>query len=348
MFPLDERATISKMMKKQANSKIRLVIKTIILCLSALLVPFCAISYWFRPDLLAGVTFWPAWIWALPGMLLLGLGTSRKNLKAAACVGLLWLIYLGTASEESWSLLRRAAMTSEQFAAARSKGEAVRVITLNCAGGSILAAAEVTQYNPDIVLLQESPSQMDVLRLAEKLFGDDAAVVWGTDGSIIVKGEAAEHSAKNRRWSSFTGAKVKLKSGPELNVLSVRFQPPDVGIGLWSSGYWRANTAKRKERREEVRQTAQHIDKLPRSIPVIVGGDFNAPGGDSAFSPLRPRLHDTFDEGGLGWGNTVLNELPVLRYDQVWVSDDLKAVAVVAKRTNYSDHRIVICDLMFR
>ena len=60
---------------------------------------------------------------------------------------------------------------------------------------------------------------------------------------------------------------------------------------------------------------------------------------------LTPRMHDTFREGGRGWGDTVINEFPFLRIDQVWVSGAFQAVNVVARKTRRSDHRMVVCDL---
>jgi hypothetical protein len=35
------------------------------------------------------------------------------------------------------------------------------------------------------------------------------------------------------------------------------------------------------------------------------------------------------------------------RIDQVWVSDRFRAAAVLARKTQNSDHRLVICDLFF-
>ncbi len=79
---------------------------------------------------------------------------------------------------------------------------------------------------------------------------------------------------------------------------------------------------------------------------MIIGGDFNAPQGDAVFRLLGPRLHDTFPEGGRGWGNTITNGFPFLRIDQVWASGSIRADRVIARRTRHSDHRIVVCDLV--
>ena len=63
------------------------------------------------------------------------------------------------------------------------------------------------------------------------------------------------------------------------------------------------------------------------------------------FRSLTPRLRDPFREAGRGWGDTITNDLPFLRIDQVWVSREFRPVSVVARRTRRSDHRMVVCDL---
>ena len=78
---------------------------------------------------------------------------------------------------------------------------------------------------------------------------------------------------------------------------------------------------------------------------MIVGGDFNAPQRDAALSVLGPQLRDAFPEAGQGWGDTIINEAPFLRIDQVWISPTLHPRTVTAHRTIHSDHRLVVCDL---
>ena len=99
------------------------------------------------------------------------------------------------------------------------------------------------------------------------------------------------------------------------------------------------------KRREQLRIIARQLDTVPASVPVVVGGDFNAPQGDAVFRVLQPRLHDVFREGGRGWGDTITNKIAALRIDQVWASGVLRAVDVGASMTRHSDHRMVICDL---
>jgi vancomycin resistance protein VanJ len=93
---------------------------------------------------------------------------------------------------------------------------------------------------------------------------------------------------------------------------------------------------------------AWQIDRVPPFVPLIVGGDFNAPAGDRIYRALPPRLRSTFRDGGKGWGNTVLNDFPIARIDQIWASDHFRTATVVARKTVNSDHRMVICDLLLR
>jgi endonuclease/exonuclease/phosphatase (EEP) superfamily protein YafD len=82
--------------------------------------------------------------------------------------------------------------------------------------------------------------------------------------------------------------------------------------------------------------------------PVIVGGDFNVPQGDGVFSLLRPGLRDTFRAEGRGLGNTIPQEFPLVRIDQIWVSGDFEILQSFCRRSKISDHRPVITDVRVR
>lgn len=224
----------------------------------------------------------------------------------------------------------------------------MRVVSLNCAGGLPEVAAEVAAYEPDIVLLQESPGRRDVERLAAWLFGADAGMLAGPDGSILARGRLTPKPLSPLLRTTFVQARVRLTSGIEAEVISLRLAPAIVREDLWSPECWREQTANRQVRREQLRAVAGQIAALPRETPLIVGGDFNAPAGDAVFRLLQPRLRDAFREGGTGWGNTIMNDLPVHRIDQVWISPAFRATAVVARKTRHSDHRLVVCDLWVR
>lgn len=314
--------------------------RAVMLSLSVLLCVAVSFCYWLRPDSCAAVTVLPTWVWLALGLVLTGLGWNRTGKRSFTVVAFLWLLFLLVFVEEARSLIR--------FRRLRRDGNALRVVSLNCAGGSKDAAAEVEQYRPDIVLLQESPSRNEVKDLARQLFKEDAGFVWGVDASIIARGKVVPVDLPVRLRTDFVQARVQLTSGVELEVISLRLLPGVVRMDLWSRSCWQAHAEHRRAQREQLQAVAQQIDAVPHTTPLIVSGDFNAPAGDAIFRLLQPRLHDAFKEGGTGWGNTILNDTPVLRIDQIWVSERFRAMAVVARRTKHSDHRMVVCDLVVK
>jgi endonuclease/exonuclease/phosphatase (EEP) superfamily protein YafD len=166
------------------------------------------------------------------------------------------------------------------------------------------------------------------------------------DGAIVVRGEASPVEPRSPVF--VTQTHVRLQSGLEVEIVNVHLEAPVVRFDLSSGDVWRDHTVKRQVHRRQMEEIAARMASVPREMPLIVGGDFNEPAGDAVLAPLKTRLCDTFREAGLGWGNTVVNEFPVLRIDQVWVSDHFRVAAVAARRTQHSDHRMVICDLVAR
>jgi endonuclease/exonuclease/phosphatase (EEP) superfamily protein YafD len=61
---------------------------------------------------------------------------------------------------------------------------------------------------------------------------------------------------------------------------------------------------------------------------------------------LPGRLRDAFREAGAGWQNTATNDFPLLRFDQVWVSEHWRVNRLSVKKSEHSDHRTVVCDLI--
>lgn len=314
--------------------------------MSAVLCTALAVCYLLRPDACAAVTFLPAWVWAPLGIALTlpALRAKKKTVLIAALA--LWMGFTLTFSEEPRSLLTSPAMSRSEFQTTRESGRGLRVVTLNCAGGSPAAASEVEAYRPDIVLLQESPGEKDVARLANELFGKDADYICSVEASIIARGKIETHQHPKHLAMVCTFARVTLRSGITAEAVSLRLTPPVFRLDLWSPSCWRDQTDNHRTRREQLKMIAQELEHVPDDIAIIAGGDFNAPAGDAVYRILRPRLRDTFRQRGTGWGNTVLNDTPVQRIDQVWISKHWQVVGVSAHKTRNSDHRLVVCDLI--
>lgn len=307
-----------------------------LLATSALLCAGLAICYALQPDACVALTIWPPWLWLLPGISLTWLSWSRTTRRSVLGITCFWLLFLLVCAEEPRSLAR--------MALPRSSERGLRVVSLNCGGGSPAAAAEVATFTPDLVLLQEAPTEPKVRELGKRLFGADANVHCGLDTAILVRGKL-QPSTLPRGTSHFVAARVRLASVGEVEVVSLRLVPPVVRFDLWSPGCWQDYEENRKIRREQLREVTDYLASIPPHMPVLLGGDFNAPAGDAIFRLLQPQLHDAFTESGVGWGNTALNDMPVSRIDQLWVSRPFRALSLQTVQTQNSDHRMIAATL---
>ena len=308
---------------------------------SGLLFLVLALCYGARPDRYAAVTFWPAFAWPPMGLFLAALGVGRATKWLAAGAVALWLLFALLFVEEAGSLLRSRELQAPGWQTASGASQELRVISFNCLGKPE-AAAEVLPYQPDIVLLQESPPWPVVDQMARALFSRQAGVVTAGDCTTIVRGIVSPIKSFPRSQE----AQVRLASGLEVHIFNVHLSAPVAKFDVSSAQVWREQRASREVHRAEMLRIVTRLEKVPGAMPLIMGGDFNVPAGDAVLRPLKPRLHDTFRERGIGWGNTVLNEFAILRIDQVWTSKHFRTLAVAARRSQHSDHRIVICDLV--
>lgn len=298
-----------------------------------LLAALCA-AYLFKPDGAAALTIFPAWTW-VPFGLVPALFRLKRDRKGALLLWAAWIAY-GIGFGEEWRSLSRGS-----YVVAKAP-RMVRVVSLNCAGGEPAAAREVAAFRPDIVLLQESPGPQDVERLAKEIFGPEGAMVKGPDASILARGPVQPFILP-RGTADFVAANVRVE-GEDVTVVSLRLLPPVFRIDLISPSAWKDLAANRQARREEIAGIASYLGALRRQ-PTILGGDFNCQSGDRALDAMPGWLHDTFYEAGRGWGHTAVNDYPLARIDQVWVSNDWRARQQFVQKTVHSDHRMVVCDL---
>ena len=310
---------------------------------SVLLCLCLTLCYWLRPDHFAAFTILPAWCWPLLGLLLTAFGWERQLRRKVVTVAVMWFLFLLSFSDEPRSLLR-----SLLPPATGDESRRLRVVSLNCSGGDPAAAAEVIGWQPDVVLLQESPSRADVEQLARKLFGEDGGVLWGVDGSIIARGKFTPRPLPPALRNYFVQTHVRLPQGKEIELFSLRLMTPPFRLDFWSPSCWQAYRQNRRLQRRQMDAIRQQLNAVPKERAIIIGGDFNAPQGDAIFSALRPRLRDSFSRAGRGWGNTIINDFPALRIDQIWASEALQPHNVIARRTKNSDHRAVVADFLWR
>ncbi len=291
--------------------------------------------YWQKPDGAAALTIFPAWTWVPLGLLPL-LWFKRLGRRTSAALLALWVLFTFAFSEE-WVSLKRFGDVSE------SKG-GLRIVSLNCAGGLIEAAEEVGKFEPDIVLLQESPNRPELERLAKKLYGPTGSAHVGMDASILSRWPLVPIELP-RATSDFVAAVVTPPGAEPVNVISLRLMPPSFRVDLVSPSAWTSVADNRRARREELRGIVEFLAKQPKR-PTIIGGDFNAQSGDTVFRVMPADMEDSFYQAGAGWCHSAVNDYPLARIDQIWLSHSLKPLVQNVVKTVNSDHRMVVVDVV--
>ena len=305
------------------------------------------VMYGFEWDWCAALTLWPPWFWGAFGIAVAAMACGRGRGTTASAVLAAWVAFLLVFAEEAWyprTALRRWPTASR--VASRQGGRAFRVVSINCCGGEIEAVKEAWAYEPELVLVQEAPGETECAALAGEWYGDDAGWLYGGDTCVLARGVCTPASGEARQVFPYTWAHVRLANGIEVEAVSVHLLPPALSHDLWRLDTWRSTASLETGRRAQLDELAQRVRSTPRDTLIVVGGDFNVPAYDGILRMLRPRLHDGFRERGVGFGNTVLNEFAVSRFDQVWLSEGLRSAGTQAVRTRHSDHRMVVSDVL--
>jgi endonuclease/exonuclease/phosphatase (EEP) superfamily protein YafD len=299
-------------------------------------------AYAARPDALAALTAFPVWVWLIPGAVLWRLAWPASPAWARAAPGLLWLAFLFVFAEEPRDILRFRPAGAADFPAQRKDGKGFRVVTVN-ADSRIAAVREAADLDPDVILVQESPSRgelqamlRDTLKWGFVQIGQDAAIV--SRGRIL--GGWSQGDATH-----FERARLVRPLDFDVELFSVRLESPPVRFDLWWPPAWSEACRHRRRQREQLAGVAEALKEIPGQTPVLVAGDFNAPAGDAVFDLLKPRLRDAWLDGGHGLGNTVTNAWPFHRIDQIWVSGHFRVANVEVRKSAHSDHRMVIAEL---
>ena len=286
-------------------------------------------SYASSADVVYAITIWPAWIWLGVGWTTAGFAW-RSSKVGGKCLLAGWLLFVVLFADEPWSIAR-SLWVGEVHAS-----EAVKVVSLNCAGGDPLAMIEALARSPELVLLQESPPQKELLAV----LNDGWATVLGPDAAILALGrlepmtlpEWTDNFVAARWWRQ--GAKSPVY------VVSLRLEPPVLRFDYWNPACWRAYAEGKRRRRTELTEVLAYVETLPKDAAIILGGDFNTPPDRRIQAGLMERFIDVFRASGAGWGATGINDYPLVRIDQIWVAGGSPVIARAIK-TKYSDHRRV-------
>ncbi len=297
--------------------------------------------YHFQFDILAPVTMIPPWLWMVAACLLTGFSYRAFSRWRLVFTLVVWSTFLTLFVEEARSLIRISGLNRIERSLDHSI-DRLRIATLNCQG-SYAAAMEMKGYQPDIVLLQESPGMSQLPKIANALLGPESGWISCGDASILVRGKLVP--IVSDQSSYFAHAVVTAPNGLEFDVVSLRLSPPVFRFDFWNADFWNAHLETRKHHRLQLEAIVAHLNRAAKTNCWIIGGDFNLVGNDGALNAMEG-LSESFYEAGSGWGNTATNKYPLFRVDQIWTNSAFGCRAHRTIATQNSDHRMVIADLV--
>jgi endonuclease/exonuclease/phosphatase family metal-dependent hydrolase len=277
------------------------------------------------------ITIFPIWCWAIVGGIAVFLAFRLRCNRWFCVITICLWVASGIWFSENISSLWRLLLDPD-----KPSGTALRIVTLNCAG-TLAAAKEVIHLKPDVVLLQEIPRSTNGLaEIAKEIFGSDAGIIAGYDCAILARGRLEE--VKEQQMPQFVRGALHLSPNKSILITSLRLVPPTARLDFWNPNAWRDSVANRRLRR---RQLLSAIERgTNNSSAEILGGDFNTTANDTMLKLLSD-FEDAHCAEGRGWGNTVLNKIPIARPDRIWVKG-LRVISAKANKTMNSDHRMVL------
>lgn len=315
----------SKEVGAQRQRKLNLPIRIGLFLVLATALALPSVLRW---DSLSFIHFWPLILWT-PVIILPFVTLQPKAVWKAALLCLMgWLILAGLLKEPGFGNMRPAS--------AKSPG-VLRIVVLNCAGGDEGAIREALAVDADLWLLQETTGPASMQKILSPL-DPSLQLVADYDACIIARrGLSKAPKQGNSAVGEF------LWGGQKLRVVSLRLQPPTFRLDWWSAECRNAYAEDIVARRVQLKEILTGA-RLPGTTPALVGGDFNST-NRPAFAALMPGWREADWAAGRGWPGTGTNDFPLARVDQLWSSPDIAVVQAFVRKTQHSDHRMVIVDL---
>jgi len=277
-----------------------------------------AITYSLRPDPMTAIHWWPIAFW-VPVALLPFLPRFWKHGK-----GPLTILVLNLAAiawfDSGWRWLVPA---SEQAG--------IRVVSLNCEAGNTEAVREALRAGADVVLLQEVPGDDDVI--AEGRAAGYSFAIVAPDTAILSRSPFRETAHE----IDFVAGETEVNGQP-IKVVSLRLLPPVFRLDLYNPAAWKQYSEDAVRRRDRVREI------LRRTGPDLIGGDFNT-ASPALFR--KTEFREAAASAGRGWAGTGTNDYPFARVDQIWAGPLLTFTQSFVRKTENSDHRMVVADFEF-
>jgi hypothetical protein len=303
-----------------------------------------SLAYFLAPDFVYAFTIWPFWVWTIAALWLSLIGVRKRSWKLTVGTGLVWVLLAYFFNSEVRGLVRTL-RPPQQF-----EFVGIWLVSLNCAGGNPAGVKDALMLNPDVLLLQESPSPTELEKLIELQPGDSEDfrydLVVGPDASILVLG-TVETVQLPKGTSNFTCVRAKLRMhNLDAFTVSLRLAPPVLRFDFWNPDCWRQYAESKAARRKELEDILAFVESQSPGAFVIIGGDFNTPPDPSIQRKLRETYTDTFADSGRGYGATAVAGFPMVRIDQIWFRGPFWTWRAGARATKHSDHLMATASLV--
>ena len=313
------------------------------LLVAYLAVIVCLLNRW---DGLVMITLVPIWAWAAIGMLAATISWLLFRGIPSIVVFCLCLFTGVTCSEETHSLLRELVSNVTSGEVVEPDAGNITIINVNC-GGTEAPLTKIAAEKPDIVTIQDAPSEEALLALKNELFGEDYSVITHRSNAIIAKGKFIDEIRETE--SSTLHARLSHPSKKVFDITTVDLNYCIPRLDMWKTKVWKQLTEVRIQNRRLIRGYLGENSIKKNNVIRVFSGGFNTPPGDDVFRPLITNaLQDVFVESGLSWGNTYPSDYPNLRLDQIWVSEELEPLSARAKLNPDSFHRTVVAKLKIK
>lgn len=97
-----------------------------------------------------------------------------------------------------------------------------------------------------------------------------------------------------------------------------------------------------------MREMSEWIRTRPRTLPLLILGDFNTPRDSLSFEPLRRHVKNAHEVAGGGWPYTWPVPLPMYSIDNAWVSHDIRVFGHRHRPSRLSDHLRQVFLIIFQ
>jgi endonuclease/exonuclease/phosphatase family metal-dependent hydrolase len=244
-----------------------------------------------------------------------------------------------------------------------AKRGSLRVLSYNvnsCHGGADKIAEEIDRFSPDIVLLQEC----DTDRMAPPMRARYPVVDTSTQFLVASRYPIAASDDPDRllygghhRSPRFVRRVIETPLGsiafysihpisPREALVAVRHGlPRELRAGHFPGDLGAPVLPENFGLRElQVRTISEEASR--ESVPVVIAGDTNLPGGSVVFDRYLSRYVDGFNAVGRGFGYTFPNGAHPswMRIDRILTASPLRFTSFFVGDSPASDHRCVVAD----